>query len=148
MTSDDERAAPPQALVHHLMTSDVVTLSVYDDLDITAFAMESARVRHLPVVRDGKLVGLITHRDLLRATTGLGLSKGQQALVRRQVRVEDVMTKAVVTVTPDTKAVDAGKLMRDRRIGCVLVVEDDDLVGILTEADFMDFALRALETLG
>lgn len=90
--------------------------------------MRRGKFRHLPVVdARGKLVGVVSDRDLGRSASSVG----------------EVMTRDVVTVQPSTDIRQAARLMRERKIGCLPVVEDGRLVGILTEAD----VLCALEEL-
>lgn len=119
--------------VGQLMTREVVC--VRDDAPIeTAEAMlESRRIRHLPVVHDEKLVGLITYRELARAFEHEGFD------LRTPVR--EAMTSPVTTVAQDASLLDAIRLMLENRFGCLPVVGDDGtLVGIVTEADLLRVA--------
>ncbi|XXF75152.1 CBS domain-containing protein [Myxococcaceae bacterium GXIMD 01537] len=123
-------------IVGELMTRDVVTLKETQNLALAEELLRLNRIRHLPVVRDGKLVGLITHRDLLRAAAG---RKGDPAL--QPLWAADIMTWEVRTVRPDTSLREAVDLMLDNKYGCLPVVgEDGALLGILTEADLVRYA--------
>jgi acetoin utilization protein AcuB len=96
------------------------------------------RVRHLPVVEDGRLVGLVTDRDIRLAIPPIWADQHeelQQALRARTV--SELMTTELVTVTPDMPIEEAGKLLHSNRIGCVLVKDGEALVGILTEGDVL-----------
>ncbi|MCC6750377.1 MAG: CBS domain-containing protein [Deltaproteobacteria bacterium] len=134
------------------MSRNVVTLDVEQDLALAEEILKLAHCRHLPVVQEGRLVGLVTHRDLLRvlAETTASFSTeenewfGRQR-VKRTIRAGDVMTQGVTTVSPDTPLTTAVELMRQNNFGCLPVVERGDLVGILTEWDLVDWAGKALE---
>ncbi len=119
--------------VSDLMSTHLVTLAPSDNLGLADAIFQNARVRHLPVTDNGKLVGLLTQRDLLRAL--------QDGRVARERRAEEVMIKEVVTVTPDTALRHAVKRMLHRKLGCLPIVDAEGaLVGILTEADLAKFA--------
>jgi CBS domain-containing protein len=96
------------------------------------------RVRHIPVEdKDHRLVGLVTYRAVLRLLTSGGSL--------RELTVRDLMKTNVTTVGIETPTIDAIQLMRKLRIGCLPVLHDDRLVGILTEEDFMTVASKLLE---
>jgi CBS domain-containing protein len=130
-----------------LMTRDVVTLEERERLDNLDQAMRALRFRHLPVTDGRKLIGLLTERDLLRVSGSdvLPYKRAQDDVVARLVRVGDIMTRDVATVSPDAALVDVAALMADRKLGCVPVVEPDGtLLGIITEADFVRLARTLL----
>ena len=139
---------PKPQLIRDIMTREVVTLYEEDNLIGVEEGMQHFRFRHLPVVDDGRLVGLITQRDLLRVAAS-SLEHGAQQkteLLKESVFVRDVMWRDLVTVREDTPLSDAGLLMWNNKLGCLPVVDDDKkLVGIVTEADFVKLALRLLE---
>jgi CBS domain-containing membrane protein len=126
--------------VNDLMTRDPVAVAPETDLREASDLMDSRQVRHLPVVdRDGHVTGLLSHRDLVRRATA---STEDQLLtvqedILRSVRVRDIMTAEVERVEPDSDATIAGQIMLDNKYGCLPVTEDERLVGILTEADFV-----------
>lgn len=99
------------------------------------------RIRHLPVTRQGKLVGLVTHRDLLRAAATHASDPAAQPLW-----AADIMTRDVTTVTPNDSLREAVALMLRNKFGCLPVVTTDGmLVGILTEADLVRYAQHLIE---
>lgn len=123
-------------LCEDLMTRELVTLEELDGLPRAEELLKLHHIRHLPVVRGGKLVGVVTHRDLLRACA---LGPGER--VSRGVWAHDVMTRKPVTVRRDTPLKDAVRLMLHNKIGCLPVVESGGrLVGLLTEADLVRYA--------
>jgi len=129
--------------VSDVMSKPPLTVSPSTSARIAAQLMRNRRVRHLPVVDgDGRVLGMITNRDLEHAAFLPALS-GYLAWDRRRLkapRVSDLMTWSAVTVSPDAPLTQAGILMFERRIGSLVVVEKDRLVGILTGRDL----LRAL----
>jgi CBS domain-containing protein len=135
-------------LVRDIMTREVVTLFEEDNLIGVEEGMQHFRFRHLPVVDDGKLIGLITQRDLLRVAASVAEPGGERKTQTFQERLfaRDVMSRQLVTVREDTPITDAGLLMWNNKLGCLPVVSDDGkLLGIVTEADFVKLALKLLE---
>jgi CBS domain-containing protein len=129
--------------VGELMTrSNLVTLTETQNLAAAEELLRLHRIRHLPVVRNGKLVGLVTHRDLLRAAA----QRAGADPTKQPLWASDVMVREVKTVRSDTPTRDAVKLMLDNKYGCLPVVGDnEELVGILTEADMVRFAQHLIE---
>jgi CBS domain-containing membrane protein len=134
-------------LVQDLMTSVVETLQIGDSLDLAAHLFKAGRLRHLPVVDgDEHLVGLVTHRRILSAWVSHGHpGREKPGAVAADVPVEMLMEQNVLTVTPDTSAALAAALIESSRFGCLPVVDQGKLVGIITEADFVRFARIHLE---
>jgi CBS domain-containing protein len=122
--------------VGELMTRDLVTLKETQNLGLAEELLRLHRIRHLPVVREGKLVGLVTHRDLLKAA-----ARKSPDPVHAPMWAADIMVRDVRTVRPDMSLRDSVKLMLDNKFGCLPVVsEDGKLLGILTEADLVRYA--------
>ena len=133
-------------LVRDLMSRQIITIGPDDTLENTEQYMSSFKFRHLPVVDDGKLVGLITHRDLLHASSS-NLSehaKERDAVIHKQP-AKRIMQSELVTVRPDTPLKVAARTMWEKKLGCLPVTEDDGkLVGIITEADFVRLGHKLL----
>ncbi|MCP3058066.1 CBS domain-containing protein [Myxococcus sp. K38C18041901] len=126
--------------VGDLMTRDVVTLEETDDLVRVDDLLKLHHIRHLPVVREGRLVGLVSHRDLIRA-----LSRQLAAPHPEPISVSRLMSRDVEMVRPDLPVREAIYKLLDQRFGCLPVVDRERrLVGIITEADFMRMAARLL----
>jgi CBS domain-containing membrane protein len=127
-------------LVSDLMTRDVATLQRNDQLSIADDVMRLGQVRHLPVLGDDdELEGIISHRDLLHGALArvLGYGSAGRAKLLKTVLVKEAMTCDPITVSPSTPIADAARLMVDKKIGCLLVVDGNALVGIVTESDFV-----------
>lgn len=130
-----------KALVRDIMMGAPVTLGPDDNLSLAQDVIFLGRIRHIPVVEDGKLVGLISERDLLgRAATRLfNLRQKNQSDLLKKLAVKEIMKKRVITVAPDTSVAAAAKLMADKKIGCVPVVSGGTLVGLLTTTDLLRY---------
>jgi CBS domain-containing protein/gamma-glutamyl:cysteine ligase YbdK (ATP-grasp superfamily) len=127
--------------VGQFMSTDLFTVRPEDLVDLAASVMDWRHVRHVPVEDDaGRLVGLITHRDVLRL-----LVRGQAAGGGGAVLVRDIMKSAPVTASPTMPTIEAIELMRSRGVGCLPVVEEGILVGIVTAKDFLDASARLFE---
>jgi len=126
----------PMLLVKDSMQREIVTLSP-DETAATALALcRERRIRHLPVLKGGRLVGIVTDRDLRSSTPAFGDPDRAAALQR--ILVQDVMAREVTTADPDDPIEQAVNTMRQRRIGCLPVIEGDELVGIVTASDVME----------
>ena len=136
-----------QMSVADLMTPEVVTLTEDETLAHAQRCMARGRIRHLPVVREDSLVGLITHRDLLAASFSIfaEVEASEQRRVFDTVRVVEAMHRDVVTVSPDLPVAKAARILLENKYGCLPVVDDDHrLVGIVTEADFLRLTVQLL----
>lgn len=127
-------------LVRDVMTRDVVTLGRNDKLLVADDLMRLGRIRHLPVVDEsGELVGIVSQRDLFHSglikALGYGTHAQRQAL--DMVVVKEAMRTQVLTTGLDTPLRDAAKVMLDRKIGCLVVLDQGRIAGILTESDFV-----------
>jgi len=135
--------------VRDIMSTPVEVLAVGDSLDLARHLMKMGRIRHLPVVDgDQRLIGLVTHRKLLAAWVSHGDPKHERPrAVAREIPVDMLMETNVVTASPDMLAAEAAAVLERKKIGCLPVVDGGKLVGIVTEADFVSYARRLLESL-
>ena len=130
--------------VRDIMTAALFTLMETDDLDLTRQLMESERIRHIPIVNDvNELVGLLTQRDLLKISISslAEIQSREQQELHRRIPLKEVMKSAITTVEPDEDLRTAGKMMLENKYGCLPVVENKKLLGIITEADFIKLAI-------
>ena len=131
--------------VAEIMSKDIEVVERNDNLRSVEERMAAKQLRHLPVLEQGEVVGMVTQRDLFKAamssTMGYG-AKAQQAYLQ-SVRVKEIMTYPVVTVSPDTSVAEAAEMMITIGIGCLPVVDAQQLIGIVTKTDL----LRCLHTL-
>jgi CBS domain-containing protein len=132
---------PAQLRVEEFMETDLFTVQKDDLIELVAQMMDWKRIRYLPVEdKKGRLSGLITSRLVLRHFARQTQLQGQAALL-----VEDIMIANPITISPQTPILEAVRLMRDRQIGCLPVVQDNELVGIITEMDFLSITARLIE---
>jgi len=132
--------APTNLQVRDVMSRDVHTVKRNDELAIADALMKQERVRHLPVLdEDGEVCAVVSQRDLFRGALLRALGYGARAeeLMLRQVAVKEAMSADVQTTAPDTPVAEAARLMIERKIGCLPVIENGRLVGIVTETDFV-----------
>jgi CBS domain-containing protein len=126
--------------VGQYMSTDLFTVNEDEIIDMVAAVMEWQHVRHVPVEdNDHRLVGLVTRRAFLRI-----LANGVTA-EDASIPVRDIMTTDLVTLTPESTTLEAIRLMREHRISSLPVVEGEQLVGLVTERDFMNIARDLLE---
>ena len=130
-----------------IMTSDVITIGVDDNLDTARKIMRERRIRHLPVVDSARsLVGLVTITDVLAATDSF-LRDDESKLHPDQISVNEVMVSDVITVDEHVGIRQAAMFLEKHRIGCLPVVTDGELRGIVTDTDFVGVAINLLEQL-
>jgi len=109
--------------------------------------MRKEKIRRLPVVdKKGKLVGIVTDKDLLHASPSpaTALSIHELHYLLSKIKVRELMTKEVITVEEDTPLEEAARIMADNKIGGLPVMRDDKLVGIITETDLFKIFLEML----
>lgn len=135
-------------VVRDIMTAKVVYMLEEENLERIGKGMERFKFRHLPVIDGGKLVGIVSQRDYLRASVSdldpdFALKNDN---LKRNIFVAEIMTRDVVSVRPDTPLLEAAKLLREHRFGCLPVTEaDGSLVGIVTDYDFVGLTIALLE---
>ncbi|MEE9275323.1 MAG: CBS domain-containing protein [bacterium] len=126
--------------VQDIMTTNVIVISLDEKLDLVDEIMSEGHIRHMPVTQGGRVIGIVSQRDLLRARLSSVLSYSEEVREKflQAVDVEKVMTPNVQIALPGESVVHAAKRMVEAKIGCLPVVnEDGDLLGLITETDVM-----------
>ncbi|HRE92136.1 MAG TPA: CBS domain-containing protein, partial [Myxococcota bacterium] len=124
--------------VDQFMRTDLFTIQGEDPVAVALHLMIWERIRYIPVEdKDHRLLGLVTHRAVMRLLAQGGSPK--------ETPVAAIMRTDLMTVTAETETLEAIRLMRRYRIGCLPVLNEDRLVGLVTEDDFVDVAQKLLE---
>lgn len=129
------------------MTKDVISITPGTTLPEATELMREKHIRRLPVVENGRLVGIVTFGDLRKASPSdaTGLSIHEIGYLLQRLSVEKLMTRKPFTVSPDTALTEAARLMLQHKIGALPVVKDGGLVGIITESDIFRAFMRLLD---
>lgn len=133
-------------LVGKRMSHPVITISpemhIVDALNL----MKRERIRRAPVVKESKMVGIVSDKDLLNASPSpaTSLSVWELNYLLSKIQVKDVMTKKVLTITEDTPIEEAARIMADNKIGGLPVLRGETVVGIITETDLFKIFLELM----
>ena len=133
--------------VKDIMTSEVFVLYATQTLELVRSLMRIKHVRHVPIVdADNTFVGLMTHRDLLAQTIShlAEVDESEQEYLDSHIHIMNIMKTDVVTADPEMTVCSAISLLLDHKYGCLPVVSNGKLVGIVTEADFLNLTLGLL----
>lgn len=122
--------------ISHYMSASVHSIGRDQPLEVAHEQMQKHGIRHLPVLEGGKIVGLVSQRDLY-------LTEALEPIDLSKVRVEEAMTQEPFLVTRNASLESVAATMAERKLGCAIVTEDDKVVGLFTTVD----ALRALSTI-
>ncbi len=135
MRSDEETK------VQDIMTRNPHTLEADDVLDLADDLMTMARIRHIPILASGKLVGIVSQRDLFFSALvkTLGLRQREQKDLMKTIRARELMSRPVITISPGASVKEAARLMGENKIGCLPVVKGKQFVGIVTETDILRY---------
>lgn len=130
-----------QTRVRDLMQEKIVTIGASDRLSTVEDIMTLGRVRHMPVVQGGRLVGVVSERDLLRASLSnlTGFDVEERRAFLNGVEIARVMSAPPVVIEAEALVEEAALMMAERRIGCLPVMEGEVLVGLLTETDLLRY---------
>ena len=124
--------------VHDWMTPDPITISKQTTLPEAERLMREYHIRRLPVMDDNKLVGIVTLGNVreARPSNATTLSIYELNYLLGKLTAKDFMSQPAITISPDARIQEAAKLMLEHKIGGLPVIEDEKLVGIITETDF------------
>jgi CBS domain-containing protein len=132
--------------VQDSMTFPPMTVTATSSVRTAQQVMSDYNIRHLPVVKGTKLVGILSSGDIRRASPSSATTLSVWEYLWEQVTVEEVMTERVITVTPETPMLEAVRLMLEHRFNCLPVVDAvNQLVGILTEVDVFRLFIQTCE---
>ena len=133
-------------LVGERMTHPVIFVGLDTPVQDALQLMKRERIRRAPVVKDGKLVGIISDKDLLNAspTKATSLSIWEINYLVSKIKVDEVMTSDVITVAEDTPIEEAARILADNKIGGLPVMRDSAVVGIITETDLFRILLELM----
>ena len=127
-------------LVEQAMTAHTKTVHKDQSLSDVRRIFEKEGFRHLPVMGNDGLVGMITHTDLMRVTYGAHIAEADfevNNLILESTTVEEAMSKHLQTIEPGTDLAEAARIMRKYKVGCVPVVNGGDLLGLITTTDVL-----------
>ncbi len=133
-------------LVRKKMHKDLVTVTKDEKMTVAKKVMKEKNIRHLPVVDGKKLIGLVTNMDIRKAEASPATSLEIRELhyLLDKLTIGEIMTRNVITISPDISIEEATTLLHDNKIGCLPVVEDGNLVGIITENDVMEILIEVM----
>lgn len=132
-------------LVGRRMTRDPKTVEPDDSLARAAEIMRGSRINHLPVVEEGKLVGILSDTDLRNASLAAGRPASPGELPVTDLKVREVMKTEVWSLTPEDSVEDALLIIRRKKFGCLPVLSGDRLVGIITKIDLINAFIDVLD---
>lgn len=133
-------------LVRKKMNTNVITITQDELATVAKKILKEKNIRHLPVVAGKKLIGLVTNMDIRKAEASPVPSFGIHELnyLLDKITVGEIMTRNVITIPPDISVEEAATLLHDNKIGCLPVVEDGTLVGMMTEDDIMEILIDVM----
>jgi len=133
-------------LVRDVLTPNVISVSPKTTLPEAVRLMRERGIRHLPVVEDGKLVGIVSDRDLKRAmaSPATSLEVHELTYLLNRLAVGEIMTRTVITIGAMFPVEEAARLMVMEKVSALPVTDADRLVGIVTETDVLDLFVRAM----
>ncbi len=134
--------------VKNFMTTELFTLKASDSLHSARKMMSLARIRHIPIIDDaGLFVGLLTHRNLLEATFSkfAEVDKSIQDEIDSGIPISEIMRTDVTTTTGEALVREVARILLDNKYGCLPVLSNGVLIGIITESDFLKLAIRLMD---
>ncbi len=127
--------------VSEIMTTEVITLKATDSVSIAASVMTENNIRHLPIVdTHNQVIGIISQRDVL----GAGELAGDNKIPKAKI-VSDIMSKDILTTHPKDSLKSAGLTLQKYKYGCLPVIENQSLVGIISDTDFVAVAINLIK---
>ena len=132
--------------INEFMTSEPYTLSETDSLNDARKIMTEKHIRHIPITdNDDHVLGLVTQRDILAATEPGFKVQTKGISCELDIKLADIMIRDVSVIHREDSLRQAALYIQSHKYGCLPVVSDDRLVGIITDSDFIDIAINLLE---
>ena len=131
--------------VSAIMTSDVITLNYNDDLTTAEMLFKSNHIRHIPVVNDNHVVGMLSYTDLLRISFADAVDEEEHmvdTVVYNMFTIEQVMAKNLIKVSSDTLIKDVAETLSTNEFHAMPVIDDGELVGIVTTTDLINYLIE------
>lgn len=133
--------------VAKIMTTDVVTVDINEELKHVDKIMQEKHIRHIPVICNGKLAGIISHTDIMRLSFGT-IFEGQEESdepIFEMLKLEQVMMSRPITISPTDSIKEVAELLTKAEFHALPVVDNDTLVGIVTTTDIIRFLVDQCE---
>lgn len=130
--------------IEDIMTASLYTLKASSTIEEASSLMKEKSIRHIPIVNDfGRLLGLVSQRDVMAATSSVAQHHPEDLCTS----LTYIMQRKLITIERHCKLAAAARLMRENKIGCLPVLENEMLVGIVTDTDFVTIAIHLVEQL-
>ena len=133
-----------------IMTTEVLTLTPDNSLSEARLLMTENRIRHIPIVNDkNELLGLISQRDVLAAEESslYDIKKDLRLDREKSIKIADFYHNSIVTVPPQASVHQAALYIQKHKIGCLPVIKNNKLLGLVTDSDFVNVAINLLEVM-
>ncbi len=127
--------------VEHYMTTSLTTVNQNELVELVAYLMDFRQIRHVLIEdNDHRLVGVVSYRSMLRL-----MAEGRTLIEADNMPISDIMVRDPVTISPETTTLEAIRIMREKKVSALPVIKDEQLVGLVSETDFMPMAYHLLE---
>jgi len=131
--------------VSAIMTKKVITLSKGDSLEKAELLFKNKKIRHIPVVRDSAIIGMLSYTDLLRISFADAIDEDEEyvdAIVYEMFTIEQVMARNLISVSPMTSIKEVAEILSKKEFHALPVVDKNILVGIVTTTDLINYMLK------
>ncbi len=131
--------------VSAIMTSNVITVNHNDDLETAEVLFKKNKIRHIPVVRGTKIIGMLSYTDLLRISFADAVDEDEQqvdTVVYNMFTIEQVMAKNLISVNANTTIKEVAEVLAKREFHALPVLDNDKIVGIVTTTDLINYLIE------
>lgn len=135
------------ALISTIMSTDIIALNREDDLERAELLFKRHKIRHIPVVNEGVIIGMLSYTDLLRISFADAVDETEteiETLVYNMFTIDQVMAKNVVTIPSDATIKEVAKILAEKEFHALPVVDKGRLIGIVTTTDLINYLLKQL----